>query len=172
MPHDTWQTFCKHYTEHLAEQPHSVIAFCEKTNEAVGFSLNEEFGTPPPPEVEHLFETTHEFGQVIEILSELEQPLLDYAGFESADSVPANTILHKWVMGVNKNFRKKGIATQMTEIVKNNSIKKGFQYIYSESTGYGSMTANTKNGFKVVHAVDYASWESKQTGMKTFAAIP
>jgi hypothetical protein len=60
----------------------------------------------------------------------------------------------------------------MTQIVKNNSIKKGFKYIYSESTGYGSMTANTKNGFKLVHAVDYASWESKQTGMKTFAAIP
>jgi len=64
-------------------------------------------------------------------------------------------------VAVNVDFSGKGIATNLTRILKENAIKHGYKIFYAECTSHFSYKAIEKEGGEVKLTLPYKDWKFK-----------
>ncbi|MEI3649193.1 MAG: GNAT family N-acetyltransferase [Dolichospermum lemmermannii FEM_B0920] len=157
---DEFYRFAVPVCQKAADEEISLIAKDQKTGEVVGFIISEDLMKVYSDSLEGI---DHKFESVFSLLSELE------FSYRKCHLVKAGQILHILMLGVQKKYSKRHIATTLVRENLNLAKHHKFEIAIAETTSVGSQQIFQNFGFTEEFAIEYKSYKFK--GKHIFSSI-
>jgi ribosomal protein S18 acetylase RimI-like enzyme len=126
------------YRVRAGTQGMTIVARCERTGALAGALLAEDAAAPFPEGVDRL---SRKFDPIFDILSQLD------AEYRGGRIVPAGESLHLFLLGVSRDYARKGVAQQLVEECLANGARRGYIRAVTEATNVVSQHVFRKLGF-------------------------
>jgi ribosomal protein S18 acetylase RimI-like enzyme len=126
------------YRVRAGTQGMTIVARCERTGALAGALLAEDAAAPFPEGVDRL---SRKFDPIFDILSQLD------AEYRGGRIVPAGESLHLFLLGVSRDYARRGVAQQLVQECLANGARRGYIRAVTEATNVVSQHVFRKLGF-------------------------
>lgn len=144
--------YAEMYVQFVARKNVSFIARDKKTSEIIGFIFCLDFTSDIRDEGEQMVQFLNHFKATVAMMDELEDQFLNH------DEIVAGSILHVFQIGVDKRYRKLGIAKALINQVLSQAHERGFTHVIADCTSLGSQKSFESCGFEMAGKIPYDSF--------------
>ncbi len=138
----------------------SIVARDVSTGQLVGALLADDFGTPPPSDLEHVAPGFAPVGALLDSLDEQ---------YRATTPVAPGTHAHIFMVGVAQAAASRGIARHLIESCITHATRLGYRMAVTEATGSASQHVFRKLGFSELFSVTYRDFTFG--GSRVFSGI-
>lgn len=144
--------YAEMYVQFVARENLSFIARDKKTSEIIGFIFCLDFTSDIRDEGEQMEQFLNHFKATVVMMDELEDLFLNH------DKIVAGSMLHVFQIGVDKKYRKLGIAKTLINQALNLAHERGFTHVIADCTSFTSTCSFESCGFDMVGKIPYDSF--------------
>jgi ribosomal protein S18 acetylase RimI-like enzyme len=145
---NSYMPFAEIVCQKAIEEQLSLVAKDEESEDIIGFSILEDCVAEFPD----LDGIDPQFIPIMNLLGELGD------WHKSNYQVQSGDILHLFMTGVDEQYRRQGIASQLLEATISQAKSNNYNSVIAECTGAITQNITTKYGFKAIKEIDYKSY--------------
>lgn len=155
--------YARFYVRSLVRKDLSFIARDDRTNEIVGFIFCFDLTDDPEKEGATMVAFLSHFREAVAMINELEDRYLDRS------EIYPGSVLHIFQIGVQRKYRRTGVARAMIQRVLTHAQERGFRQVISDCTSTVSQRIFAQSGFCELGSLPYETFS--MNGVRFFAGL-